>query len=215
MTSTVVSVSQAADMVRKDRQTLYNHRKQGKLSFVRREDDSFGVDTAELQRVYGKLYIVAAEESAKYNSAPDSDEIKRLRHELQLQELKLKHSEEKIEDLEQDRDEWRDRFDEARTSVKLLESKTADWKSDNDKRIAQERADQKQRAVEWESELQGEKLEKKQAQQELEDALRREQDQIEIKALYEKETNFQKRELEYLKNRGVLARLFNKKLEVV
>lgn len=55
----VVSISKAAKLVRKGRQTLYNHNDKGKLSFTRTEDGKPGIDTSELERVYGKLYMPA------------------------------------------------------------------------------------------------------------------------------------------------------------
>lgn len=55
----IVSISQAAKLVRKGRQTLYNHNEKGKLSFTKTEDGKPGIDTAELHRVYGKLHMRA------------------------------------------------------------------------------------------------------------------------------------------------------------
>lgn len=55
----IVSISQAAKLVRKGRQTLYNHNEKGKLSFTKTEEGKPGIDTSELERVYGKLYLPA------------------------------------------------------------------------------------------------------------------------------------------------------------
>ena len=55
----IVSISQAAKLVRKGRQTLYNHNDKGKLSFTKDEEGKPGIDTSELERVYGKLYMPA------------------------------------------------------------------------------------------------------------------------------------------------------------
>lgn len=55
----IVSISQAAKLVRKGRQTLYNHHNKGKLSFSKTTDGKPGIDTSELERVYGKLYMPA------------------------------------------------------------------------------------------------------------------------------------------------------------
>ena len=56
----IVSISQAAKLVRKGRQTLYNHNDKGKLSFTTDEEGKPGIDTSELERVYGKLYMPAS-----------------------------------------------------------------------------------------------------------------------------------------------------------
>jgi len=55
----IVSISKAAKLVRKGRQTLYNHNDKGKLSFTKTVDGKPGIDTSELERVYGKLYMPA------------------------------------------------------------------------------------------------------------------------------------------------------------
>ncbi len=57
----IVSISHAAKLVRKGRQTLYNHNEKGKLSFTQTDDGKPGIDTSELERVYGKLYMPASE----------------------------------------------------------------------------------------------------------------------------------------------------------
>ena len=48
----IVSISRAAKLVRKGRQTLYNHNDKGKLSFTTDRDGKPGVDTAELVKTY-------------------------------------------------------------------------------------------------------------------------------------------------------------------
>jgi hypothetical protein len=53
----VVSVSEASRLVGKTRQTLYNDRDSGKLSWTTLETGKPGIDTSELQRVYGPLKI--------------------------------------------------------------------------------------------------------------------------------------------------------------
>ena len=53
----IVSISSAARMAGKGRQTLYNHNKAGRLSFTKMEDGSPGVDLSELHRVYGSLKL--------------------------------------------------------------------------------------------------------------------------------------------------------------
>ena len=53
----VVSISEASRLVGKTRQTLYNDRDSGKLSWTTLETGKPGIDTAELQRVYGQLKL--------------------------------------------------------------------------------------------------------------------------------------------------------------
>jgi hypothetical protein len=53
----VVSISEASRLVGKTRQTLYNDRDSGKLSWTMLETGKPGIDTSELQRVYGQLKL--------------------------------------------------------------------------------------------------------------------------------------------------------------
>jgi len=70
----IVSISHAAKLVRKGRQTLYNHNDKGKLSFTQTEDGKPGIDTSELERVYGKLYMPADKvETVRQDSSESTD----------------------------------------------------------------------------------------------------------------------------------------------
>jgi predicted transcriptional regulator len=51
----VISLKEAAKLAGVSRQTLYRKKKEGALSVTARDDGSLGVDTAELQRVFGAL----------------------------------------------------------------------------------------------------------------------------------------------------------------
>jgi hypothetical protein len=53
----VVSISEASRLVGKTRQTLYNDRDSGKLSWTTLETGKPGIDTSELQRVYGQMKL--------------------------------------------------------------------------------------------------------------------------------------------------------------
>ena len=121
MPNTIVSVSHGAELVRRDRQTLYNHRRQGKLSFVRREDGTFGVDIAELQRAYGKLYMTAAELEENNRSASNSTTSATITHELQLARVELRMLKQANGDLAESRDDWKKQAQANAESVKLLE----------------------------------------------------------------------------------------------
>ena len=73
----VVSISYAAKLVRKGRQTLYNHNDKGKLSFTQTEDGKPGIDTSELERVYGKLYMPANKvETVRQDTSEKSDSVR-------------------------------------------------------------------------------------------------------------------------------------------
>ena len=189
MTSSVVSVSRGADLVRRDRQTLYNHRKKGKLSFVRQSDGSFGVDTAELQRVYGKLYVTEAEldDSRKIDDdKADSATITELRHQLELKEMELKHTKEKVE-------AWKEKAEKATDSIKLLE----DQRIDKDQKNAEAEA-------KWKQALVARKNEVEQARREADEMRRMGEDRV---ASVQEES---RAKIEALQSRGLIARLLNK-----
>ena len=200
MPSTIVSVSQGAELVRKDRQTLYNHRKLGKLSFVRREDDSYGVDTAELERVYGKLYVNTNDLNDSKPLPTATTEINSLRHQLELRDrdlkqsqMEVKHRDERLADAEQSIDEWRKRCEEAKVSQKLLEGKVSD---------------QNAKEVGWKNAIADREQEIKLARNETDQIRKREEDQA--KAWAE-----DRRRLATLKSRGFWARLLNKQAETI
>ena len=71
----VVSISEASRLVGRTRQTLYNDRDSGKLSWTTLETGKPGIDTSELQRVYGQLRlnpVGQAVRNVSFDSGTDS-----------------------------------------------------------------------------------------------------------------------------------------------
>ena len=56
----IVSLTEAAQLTGKSRQTIYRKAKKGELSVTTREDNSKGVDTSELERVFGTITVEEA-----------------------------------------------------------------------------------------------------------------------------------------------------------
>ena len=56
----IVSLAEAAELTGKSRQTIYRKAKKGELLLTTREDDSKGVDTTELERVFGVITVQEA-----------------------------------------------------------------------------------------------------------------------------------------------------------
>lgn len=56
----IVSLTEAAQLTGKSRQTIYRKAKKGELSVTTREDNSKGVDTSELERVFGTITVQEA-----------------------------------------------------------------------------------------------------------------------------------------------------------
>ena len=122
-----VTISEASRLVRKTRQTLYTHNKNGKLSFTEMEDGSPAVSITELIRVYGKLKMRAPNETGKDSVKKtenrqsltgkkprlDSDlhaELDRLYEQLdreKAERLRERHQfETTVQDLQKQRDDW-------------------------------------------------------------------------------------------------------------
>ena len=77
----IVSISHAAKLVRKGRQTLYNHNDKGKLTFTKTPDGKPGIDTSELIRVYGKIYMPAEQyETAIQDSSEYLDTVRQVKN---------------------------------------------------------------------------------------------------------------------------------------
>ena len=141
----VVSISQAAKMVRKGRQTLYNHNEKGKLSFTKTEDGKPGVDTSELQRVYGKLHVrvdsETGQDSVKQDTSrqvetPEIDsmdkglkaELQRISEQLDSEKTERRREREQLEDqiadLRQQRDKWEEQASSATRLLTYQEEKS-------------------------------------------------------------------------------------------
>lgn len=97
------TLGQAAKAVGKSKATLSKAIKSGKMSAVRQDDGSFSIDPSELHRVYPPTppSTVHSEQSeTPQETAVNTNEIIELR-------VKLEAAHKRIEDLEEDREEWR------------------------------------------------------------------------------------------------------------
>lgn len=185
MSNTVVSVAKAAKLVKKHKQTLYNHNDAGKLSFVRRDDDSLGVEIVELQRVYGKLHVKPEDIPV----AKSSTQIDKIESELGKRELELKYLKEANDRLSNSVESWKEVANKATESQKLLEH------------------DKREREKEWRSQMLERREEIRLAKAESDKIRQREVE------LAEKLRLAQSR-MSKMESRGFFARLMNKKVEV-
>lgn len=133
----IVTISQAAKLVKKGRQTLYNHNAKGTLSFTKTDDGKTGVDTAELQRVYGKLRMTPdmaetlgqdSVDSSRQIETADLDtqdkalqaEIDRIRGLLDVEKVERRREREQAADLIADLRSQRDKWEQQATKQTLL-----------------------------------------------------------------------------------------------
>lgn len=94
-----VNIAEAAKLVGKSVKTLYRHIESGKLSCVINDSGTKGVDTSELQRVYGNLNLSIDNSNNSQMSERENDMSQLLRQENEhLREL-LKAKNEHIDSL--------------------------------------------------------------------------------------------------------------------
>lgn len=97
------TLGEAAKAVGKSKATISKAIKSGKMSAVRQDDGSFSIDPSELHRVYPPTpsSTVHREQSeTPIETAVNSSELIELR-------VKLEAAHKRIEDLEEDRDAWK------------------------------------------------------------------------------------------------------------
>ena len=131
-TPTRLSISKAAKLAGKSRQTLYDDRDNGKLSVGRNDKGQPYIEVAELERVYGKLDIktVSTTDKSRQVHTPQKDsqdsalqvEVDTLREQIsridQMHERERAVLEKQIDDLRSERDEWRE---QCKVTTRLLE----------------------------------------------------------------------------------------------
>jgi len=181
MSNAVVSVAKAAKLVKKHKQTLYNHNEAGKLSFIRRDDDSMGVEIVELQRVYGKLHV-KPDEMPVVKHSPETDKV---RSELSERDIEIKYLKEAETRLTETVEFLRGEVAKATESKKLLEH------------------DKREREQEWKAAMNDRKDEIRRAKAEADEFRQREVDQAEA-------LRAEKARVSALESRGLIARLLNK-----
>ena len=97
------TLGEAAKAVGKSKATLSKAIKSGKISAVRQDDGSFSIDPSELHRVYPPTppsTVHREQYETHQETAVNSRELIELR-------VKLEAAHKRIEDLEEDREEWR------------------------------------------------------------------------------------------------------------
>jgi len=125
----IVSISEAARLTGKSRQTLHRHIVTGKLSKCNTDTNAIGVDTSELLRVYGniknynvtdvineqKLHQVTGNITHSVtNQTQSKNRVMQLENELAILKVKVNEQEKRIEAKQET-------IDGLKTALKLLE----------------------------------------------------------------------------------------------
>lgn len=93
----------AAKAVGKSKATISKAIKSGKISATKRDDGSFEIDPSELHRVYPPTPSETV--SAERSETPDQTGVNSSK--IEVLEAKLEMANKRIEELQEDRDEWR------------------------------------------------------------------------------------------------------------
>jgi len=125
----IVSISEAARLTGKSRQTLHRHIVTGKLSKCNTDTNAIGIDTSELLRVYGniknynitdvtneqKLHRITGNATHTVTDQTQSkNRIAQLENELSILKVKVDEQEKRIEAKQET-------IDSLKTALKLLE----------------------------------------------------------------------------------------------
>jgi len=100
------TLGEAAKAVGKSKATISKAIKSGKISATKNDDGSFTIEASELHRVYPPTPSTV--EGEQY-STPDSTQVNTPEKDKELIELrvKLEAANQRISDLEKDKEEWR------------------------------------------------------------------------------------------------------------
>ena len=104
--SEMIGMTEAATRTGKKRQTIHKAIKEGRLSARKNESGEWEIDPAELFRVYPAASTVDDNQTAEVDAGLQAVNSG-LRREVELLHERLKEKDEVIDDLRQDRDQWR------------------------------------------------------------------------------------------------------------
>ena len=113
----LVSKSEASRLTGKSRATIHRHIKDGKLS----EQDG-QLDTSELIRVYGEF--PAPKQSSSATGSDSASSVAMSQREAEQYTKQISQLERQVEDLRQDRDNWRNKTDELTDMLKTEQETT-------------------------------------------------------------------------------------------
>jgi hypothetical protein len=118
------TLGEAAKAVGKSKATLSKAVKSGRISAVKNEDGSFSIEPVELHRVYppALLETVASEQQETPNQTGVNT------HELIELRVKLEAAQQRITDLEEDREHWRQQANRLLSSPLKDDAPKGFWK---------------------------------------------------------------------------------------
>jgi hypothetical protein len=118
------TLGEAAKAVNKSKATISKAIKSGKITAIRNEDGSFTIEAVELHRVYPvntQPTVEGEQSSTPISTGVNSSELIELR-------VKLEAAQQRISDLEEDRDAWRQQANRLLSSPPKGEASKGFWK---------------------------------------------------------------------------------------
>jgi hypothetical protein len=102
------TLGQAAKACGKSKSTLSKAVKAGKISVIKNDDGSFSIEPVELFRVFPAVSQTGEGEQKEHQSSPN-ETVGNTEKDMELIELrvKLEAAQERIKDLEQDKEDWK------------------------------------------------------------------------------------------------------------
>lgn len=98
----LISIAEASRLTGKSIPTIYRHIKSGKLSKIGDK-----IDTSEIMRLYGAFTNTADSQNSQNKNQDDNIKLSMLQRENEILRQQIKHDRDQIEDLKDDRDQWR------------------------------------------------------------------------------------------------------------
>ena len=118
------TLGEAAKAVGKSKATLSKAVKSGRLSAIKKDDGSFSIEAVELHRVYPPAPLETVNSEQK--ETPRETGVNT--PEIMVLQAKLDAARERISDLEEDRDAWRQQATRLLTSPPQQQASQGFWK---------------------------------------------------------------------------------------
>jgi len=119
----VYTLGEAAKAAGKSKATISKAIKTGKISATKNDNGSFSIDPSELHRVYPAPPL-----STERSEQSDTPQSKRLNEtEIIALRVKLEAAEKRIEDLEEDREHWRQQANRLLASPTPIVTNSSFW----------------------------------------------------------------------------------------
>lgn len=103
----MLTLKKAAEQTGKSKQAIQQAIKKGKISAKKNENGEWAIDPSELFRVYAPVIQVGDKKDAELDDALQFT-IKRLELESELKDEKIRMAQKRNDELEKERDEWRE-----------------------------------------------------------------------------------------------------------